>query len=442
MSGKPACISKLVLAGFVFILWLPCAWAQQAANSVAGKYVGPGSCSASACHGSIRPVANSRILQNEYSTWILQDKHAQAYKALQLPVAQRMAKIMGLESATSAPRCLACHALPATPEQKGREFDIAEGVTCENCHGPASGWLGQHTLKNWKHEDSVRLGMVELRNFDHRATQCLTCHMGTAQKNVDHELIAAGHPDLVFELDSYTAVMPMHWKKPDDQAYDVRQWSVGQAVKLREALHRLSRRATGPVWPEFAEMECFACHHDLTKPDKSWRQERGYQNRKPGNPPWNAAHYAVLRTVLKGVDPQLAAQLDKDFNDVYGLASRINTNREELAQRAQKAAETAEQVAERMNSMAFDREKVNAMVREIIANSDQLAAQGTRTAEQASMALESLMAAQGKSSSPDVRAAIDGLFKQLENPSAYNGPRFAAELRRVSGTVTASAAGK
>jgi hypothetical protein len=414
--------------------------AQQQPNATAGKYVGPGSCSATACHGGIRPMPNSRILQNEYSTWVLQDKHAQAYRALQTPVAQRMAKIMGLESATTAPRCLACHPLSVAPDKRGREFDIAEGVTCENCHGPASGWLGPHTLKNWKHEQSVQLGLNDLPNLNIRAKQCLTCHMGTADKDVDHELIAAGHPDLVFELDSYQAVMPTHWKKPDDPAIGIRTWSVGQAVKLQEALNRLSRRAQGPVWPEFSEMECFACHHDLTKADKSWRQERGYQNRRPGNPPWNAAHYAVLRVVLKSVDPNLTLQLDKDFDNIYTLASRINTDRGELAQHAAKALITAAQVAEKLNSMPIDRERAARMMSAIIANSDELAAQGTRTAEQAAMALEALMAAQGRGNQPDVKAAIDNLFRQLDNPSQYKGPKFAAEMKRVSGVVNGGAA--
>ena len=412
--------------------------ALRAADGPA-QYTGPGSCSSSSCHGGVQPRNETSVLQNEYSTWILQDKHAQACKALATPVAQRMAKIMGLESATSAPRCLSCHALSVPADKKGREFDISEGVTCENCHGPASGWLGEHTLKNWKHEQSVARGMTDVLDLRQRTSQCLTCHMGTADKNVDHELIAAGHPDLVFELDSYSAVMPMHWKKPDDPAFGIRTWGVGQAVKLKDALQRLSRRAQGPVWPEFSEMECFACHHDLTKADKSWRQERGYQNRRPGNPPWNAAHYAVLRVVLKPVDPGLSAQLDKDFNDVYALASRINPDRNELAQRASQAATTADEIANKLNSMPIDRERAGHMISEIIANSDELSAQGTRTAEQAAMALEALMAAQGRGTQPDVRAAIDDLFKELQNPSQYSGPRFAAQMKRVSGVVNGAA---
>src|ERR1700754_2478308 len=101
--GRSLQISKALTTA---LLWLAGAampvMSQQQPNVTTGKYVGPGSCSATACHGGIRPASGSRILQNEYSTWVLQDKHAQAYKALQTPVAERMAKIMGLESATSA----------------------------------------------------------------------------------------------------------------------------------------------------------------------------------------------------------------------------------------------------------------------------------------------------------------------------------------------------
>src|SRR5579863_2961686 len=44
------------------------------------KYIGHGSCAATSCHGSVKPVAGSRILQNEYSTWIVKDKHSRAFQ--------------------------------------------------------------------------------------------------------------------------------------------------------------------------------------------------------------------------------------------------------------------------------------------------------------------------------------------------------------------------
>ena len=94
---------------------------DSAVDSVNGKYVGPGSCAATSCHGSVKPVANSRILQNEYSTWILQDKHSRSYQALTGEVGERMSRILKLEAkAEDSPKCLACHALYTTPDQRGR----------------------------------------------------------------------------------------------------------------------------------------------------------------------------------------------------------------------------------------------------------------------------------------------------------------------------------
>src|SRR2546422_9784846 len=130
------------------------------AQNEPGKYIGPGSCAATSCHGSVKPIAGSRILQNEYSTWIIKDKHSRAYQALTGDVGERMAHILKLAAkAEEAPKCLACHALNPAAERRGRAFEISEGVSCENCHGPASGWLGPHTTRTWDHEKSVALGM-------------------------------------------------------------------------------------------------------------------------------------------------------------------------------------------------------------------------------------------------------------------------------------------
>jgi hypothetical protein len=35
----------------------------------------------------------------------------------------------------------------------------------------------------------------------------------------------------------------------------------------------------------------------------------------------------------------------------------------------------------------------------------------------------------------EVRAAINGLFEQLENPSAYNADQFASSLRKIRGIL-------
>jgi hypothetical protein len=300
------------------------------------KYTGPGSCSSPSCHGAVQPRNTTSVQQNEYSTWVIQDKHAQAFAVLSNPVSVRIAKILGLQSAATAPRCLACHSLDVPQDQRARMFDTSDGVGCENCHGPASNWLGPHTTRDWKHEDSVKAGMHDLRDLGKRTEQCLTCHLGTADKVVDHELIAAGHPDLYFELASFSGVMPRHWKpKPDEDAWrEVSEMAVGQAVQLTQQLGRLSRSARTGVWPQYAELDCFACHHSLTAAKDSWQQQRGYPGRPPGNPPFNMSRFVVLRHLAREVDAGGAQQLETALNGLYTLVSTIGSDKNQAADRA------------------------------------------------------------------------------------------------------------
>ena len=416
------------------------------------KYIGPGSCAATSCHGSVKPIAGSRILQNEYSTWILQDKHSRAYQALTGEVGERMATILKLGSkAEEAPKCLACHALYITPEQRGRAFEISEGVSCENCHGPASAWLGPHTTRSWQHEKSVALGMYDTRNVIHRTEKCLECHLGTKNKFVDHEMIAAGHPDLYFELDSFSAVMPRHWKVPreaepgkpvEDAAWSgLREWAAGQAVQLHAAMERLTWRAKNErfdkkeVWPEYSELSCFACHHALGPARDSWRQEHGYAGRRPGDPAWNASRYAVFRLLAKQIDSGNAQELDRQMLLVSDGMSKLNPDRNTVAAAASAAAPLAQRIAERLATMQYDQTIVLRMLQRIPDDAENIAQADERAAEQATMALDSLYIAYSRETKPanaaEVRAAINGLFQQLENPSAYNADQFASALRRI-----------
>jgi len=68
----------LVLCGVCTVFTISLAAQNTKPLVTEAKYVGPGSCAATACHGSVKPVVESRIFQNEYSTWILKDKHARA----------------------------------------------------------------------------------------------------------------------------------------------------------------------------------------------------------------------------------------------------------------------------------------------------------------------------------------------------------------------------
>ena len=448
---KPGIADTALIFAALCLCLRPAHWAS-ADTSEPAKYIGPGSCAATSCHGSVRPVTGSRILQNEYSTWILQDKHSRAYQALTGDVGERMARILKLNAkAEESPKCLVCHALYTTHEQRGRSFEISEGVSCEVCHGPASAWLGPHTTREWPHEKSVALGMVDTRSLIPRTQKCLQCHLGARQKFVDHEMIAAGHPDLYFELDSFSAVMPRHWKVPRESApgkpvedpawVGVREWSTGQAVQLSASMDRLAWRAKGEradqrnPWPEYAELSCFSCHHSLVAAKDSWRQQRGYEDRRPGDPPWNASRYAVFRLFAKQIDSASAQDLDRQLLTVSTEMSKLNPDRIVVATAANAAAPLARRIAERLAAMQYDQAITLRVLQRITEDAEFISLADERAAEQATMALDSLYIAYSKDTKPadaaEVRAAINALFQQLENPSGYNADQFASALRRI-----------
>jgi hypothetical protein len=177
-------------------------------------------------------------------------------------------------------------------------FRKQDGVGCESCHGAAQDWLTPHYLAAWQQADKKTHAMADTKSLPGRANVCVTCHVGTPDANVDHDLIAAGHPALRFEFSSYLANLPAHWdSKKDKKAnstgdyldFEVRAWAAGQSASLAGAMDLLAYRAdpaNGKPWPEFAELDCFSCHHDLTA--RSWRQDKDHlEKRKPGSLVWN-----------------------------------------------------------------------------------------------------------------------------------------------------------
>jgi hypothetical protein len=403
----------------------------------AGKYVGPGSCSASACHGSIAPRNTTKVLQNEYSTWVTEDSHARAYASLTGSLGRQMSAILKIGPAEKAPRCLVCHAIYDPGDHSTAAFDISEGVSCESCHGPASQWIGPHIQPTAKHADMVKLGLVDSKNLSIRSEKCLTCHLGAPGLHVDHELIAAGHPDLRFELDSYTATEPPHWvEKNTDPLFGMKAWGIGQAVQMRESMLRVVRDAQSGPWPEFSEMDCITCHHSLTGPE-SWRQKEGYAGHRPGDAPYNVSRYVVFRKFADEVDPATNRELQAQTDKVAMLITTMSPDRAAVETAAKRAADLSDKLLGEVRNADYDRARTERLIKSIAGEADAISKQGERAAEQATLTVESLYLATAKAGAPnpETKAAIDQLYLQIKNPSAYNAPMFAAQLQRVGSSV-------
>lgn len=291
-------------------------------------FTGVGSCAASNCHGG---SPSNGIAGAEYSIWVQRDKHSEGYSVLLNDESKQMAKLLRLETeAHEASLCLNCHSPQRFEPKPGGEKQhghLLGGVSCEACHGGAQGWLAEHV--RWTDstpiEDKQRVGFVDTDDLWERARVCADCHVGAPGRDVNHDLYAAGHPRLFFEFSAFMANMPIHWEVDSSReqadwserpGIEASTWAVGQLATAEAALDLLIYRAersdtqkdfkfTGeypsaqvpPVWPEYAETGCFACHHKLASP--GWRQERGYKGRGPGQYPWGTWTFPLVDIVTK-----------------------------------------------------------------------------------------------------------------------------------------------
>jgi hypothetical protein len=103
-----------------------------------------------------------------------------------------------------------------------------QGVSCESCHGPASEWLRSHTRKDYTYAQRVASGMNDMRSAYGRANTCVACH-----EYLSPDIAKAGHPELIFELDSQCVSEPPHWHETDSWI-GLHSWLAGQAVAFRE----------------------------------------------------------------------------------------------------------------------------------------------------------------------------------------------------------------
>ncbi|MDQ6654666.1 MAG: cytochrome c family protein [Verrucomicrobiota bacterium] len=194
------------------------------------RFVGAAGCKSSGCHGG----AGEK--RSQYITWAAHDVHTRGYAILTNARSERIAAGLGLgqmqngpPAATTSARCTVCHSPLQTvpPAQRVSNFDPAESVSCESCHGAAGTWLRGHTRPDWTYAMRVGAGMRDLKSIYVRANTCVACH-----QNLDSDIVAAGHPTLTFELQSQTVAEPRHWKDAPDTGMSA--WLVGQAVALRE----------------------------------------------------------------------------------------------------------------------------------------------------------------------------------------------------------------
>ncbi|MFO0852132.1 MAG: multiheme c-type cytochrome [Gemmataceae bacterium] len=305
---------------------------------------------------------NKFVLFHESTYWEQYDLHRKAFAALDSPLGRAISTRLyrgDAKAAAAQPACLVCHSTDTQPhaalsETAAERFSTTFGVNCQACHGPAQEWWPKHiedaVWRMTRPPDKAKLGQTDLRDPAVRATTCVECHIGSAEKGrfVTHAMYAAGHPPLPpFELATFSRDEPRHWRPAaavdftggarDEIAKQLkapgklkelfhyrageveaaRLVAVGAVTALRESAKLVGfgpDKSGGML--DFAHFNCAACHHELRV--NGDRQKSGFPG-TPGRPvpqTWPVwATRAVLRHAAAAL-PETAAVRD-EFEKAY-----------------------------------------------------------------------------------------------------------------------------
>jgi hypothetical protein len=428
----------LALAGL--LLTAAPAFAETADD---GKHLGVASCAGNNCHGAAKPVAGVRIPQNEYLIWKQKDKHAIAFAVLREPRALRIAKNLGLPDAEHQALCLDCHADNVPAARRGPQFDVADGVGCEACHGGAEGWLGVH-LSGVGHAANLAAGMYPTDQPLARAERCLSCHVGDDKRFVTHRLMGAGHPPMPFELDTYTAIEPAHfvvdrsYVERKGQPNDIKIWAIGQAVDVKARMDLILDPKNAPKGPtdfELSLFDCQACHHATQH--LQWRQ-RGSTGLDPGRIKLYDATLIMLRVAARRVAPEAAAALSANMLALHHAAGE---NWDAVRRQATAVRQAVETLIPALAAHDLDADDAKALAQAVIAEAVDGGELDCSAAQQEVMALGSIVAEMKSLGMADakqlaaINQAMDGLYAAVADDQAYRPDIYVEALRRLQAAL-------
>jgi hypothetical protein len=176
--------------------------------------------------------------------------HARAFETLASEEARNIAAQSGLGDPQGEDACLKCHATSASLgvgvviSAKGKYTD-SEGVGCESCHGPGSGYRPQKIMKD--PEAASAAGLV----MDRTADSCTGCHNEESPtfKGFDFEKRWAEIAHPVLTKEEVPSVSPAVIDGMPDEI--IIESSVGNVLFPHK------------VHVEEIEVECAECHHQI-----------------------------------------------------------------------------------------------------------------------------------------------------------------------------------
>lgn len=397
---------------------------------------GVASCAGGTCHAATKPLGESGIRRDEYFIWQQRDPHARAALTLASPLSQRMGRTLGIQPTTAA-QCLGCHAEHIPVAQQGERWLASDGIGCESCHGGSERWLAPHTQPGLSLERKIALGMTPTWQPAARAALCQSCHQGgDAAHPITHAMMAAGHPALLFELDTFTALQSPHHDRDADyvQRKGVQDssldWAVGQAMAADRLLQSIeSGRVAQGLFPELVYFDCDACHHPMSA--GRWLPGRN-SGTAPGTPSLADASLYWVGLWLQASAPQVAANWHRS---TMQLQAATQTGLPQLRAAAKAArALLQQQVLPLVKTQTLTAAQLKTLLNAVAATSSSPQANNFLVAEQGAMAavvISDTLSKRGVMPSAAQRKAVDGLFAVVGNREAFTPKDYREALQRL-----------
>ncbi|HEX4842046.1 MAG TPA: multiheme c-type cytochrome, partial [Limnobacter sp.] len=385
---------KTVAMGLSVALLGHAVQAQTMPHQSSNKSVGTVNCASSTCHGSIAERSATPVLQNEYTTWLRQDPHTQAYAVLKNEQSQRIARNLGLPQAAHESKvCLDCHSHNPPQSLRGPRFDISDGVNCEACHGPAEKWIKTHVEPKASHSKNIENGLYPTSDPHAVAKLCSSCHVGDASRPITHQIMGAGHPRIALEVDTFMALQPPHYVIDNDWrqrkgAYDsAKIWAMGQfanAANLLELIADPKRNRQG-VLPELMMFDCHACHSSMRKTD--WNPKLGAS---PGQARINNSSLLMVQIIARASTPELAPALATLIQQLHLAATSPAARFEDLERAANVLHAQINTVRKAVAAKPMDGSALEAMLRDFVKQASQQHMADFAVAEQTYMSMASI----------------------------------------------------
>jgi hypothetical protein len=362
----------LVLSNLFFSFCLP-----GTATAAEATFLGHNSCSSSSCHGGAGANQNQNIV------WSRHDPHSRTPATLTTARSATLARLLGIKDATQDRRCTECHSpwsgvssalVPAHLNAS------TEAVSCETCHGPASGWYRSHTRPDLDRGEKALDGLRDLTILYNRANACVACHQA-----IHPDLLKAGHPELTFELDGQAAAMPRHWRERDP---DIRPkaWLTGQAAALREQTAQLlKQKMSGSISPRTFDQ-------------------------------WQALLWILTKSLPNDAIGQLstnAAAEDNTLRKLHDLSDKLALRSSAAASQSNFVTNTLLALAKTSGEFAAEK------------NSPELCSR----AERLVLALDRLLLSFSSEQRSRLDANLNQLFRAVQNRQTFDPSAFAAQLR-------------